>query len=452
MIFKRHAEIYLHKWKKNPASKPLILRGARQVGKTTLIKEFSKTYQNKILLNLEKPSDKAFFEKYHEPKIFIESVFFINNLSISTHKNTLLFIDEIQESPEAIQMLRYFHEEYPKLHVIAAGSLLEFSMKGIKSFPVGRVEYLYIYPLNFQEYLEAIGHQEASNQLNKIPNDDFVYDTLNRLFKQYAIIGGMPEIIKTYIEKESITELPRIYESIWSTYKNDVIKYSSNKTEKKIIKYIMSTAHLYIDQRIKYQNFGKSNYRSREVGEAIRNLNDAKVIQLIHPTTDIEIPLKPDLRKSPRLQFLDTGIINYELGIQAEMLSFDDLNKAYKGAIIPHLVTQELISLNYLKDKKPHFWIREKKQSSAEVDLVYNYKRLAIPIEIKSGKEGTLKSLHQFINQSKHPYAIRMYSGDFMVKREKTPAGVPYILMNLPYCLGTKIPEYIEFLVENYKL
>lgn len=184
----------------------------------------------------------------------------------------------------------------------------------------------------------------------------------------------------------------------------------------------------------------------------MKNLNDAKVIQLIYPTTDLEVPLKPDLRKSPRLQFLDTGIVNYELGIQAEMLSFDDLNSVYKGAIIPHLITQELISLNYIKDKKPHFWIREKKQSSAEVDLIFDFLGLAIPIEIKSGKAGTLKSLHLFVDQSNHPYAIRMYAGDFKVQKEKTPAGTPYYLMNLPYCLGTKIPEYVKYLIENYKL
>lgn len=452
MIFKRQAEIYLHKWKENPSPKPLILRGARQVGKTTLINNFSRSYAKRILLNLEKDSDRSFFEKYTEPKTILESIFLTKNYSLVNTNNTLLFIDEIQESSRAIQMLRYFHEEYPALHIIAAGSLLEFSMKDIKSLPVGRIEFLYINPLNFQEYLGAIGHHEAASQMNQVPNETFVYNTLNNLFRQYAVVGGMPEVIKTYIESGSITELPRVYESIWSTYKNDVIKYSSNNTERKVIKHIMSTAHLYIDQRIKYQNFGQSNYRSREVGEAMRNLNDAKVIQLIHPTTDVEAPLKPDLRKSPRLQFLDTGLVNYELGIQVDMLSFEDLNDAYKGSIIPHLINQELISLNFLNDKKPHFWIREKKQSSAEVDLLFDFEGVAIPVEIKSGKEGTLKSLHQFVNRSKHPFAIRMYPGEFKIQKAKTPQGTPYLLMNLPYCLGTKIREYSKYLVENYNL
>ncbi len=347
-------------------------------------------------------------------------------------------------------MLRYFYEEYPGLHVIAAGSLLEFAMKKVKSFPVGRVEYMYLHPLNFPEYLTVIDHKTALEQLYKTPLDTFAHGTLLDLFNQYAIIGGMPEVLKTYLETQSATELPPVYESIWVTFKNDVEKYASNETERKVIKHVISTAHYYLDQRIKFQNFGQSNYRSREVGEAFRNLEDAKIIQLIYPTTDIEVPIKPDLRKSPRLQFLDTGLINNELGIQAEMMGFSDLTNSFKGAIIPHLVTQELMSLNTGRSSKPLFWIRDKKQSSAEVDIVYTYQDIVIPIEIKSGKTGTLRSLHQFIDRCNHPFAIRIYAGEFNVIRSKTPAGKTYNLMNLPYYLGTRLPEYIKYFVNNF--
>lgn len=450
MTFKRNASRNLEAWKNSSNRKPLIIRGARQVGKTTLVKEFAKSYKYTILLNLEKSSDVDFFNKYDQAKVLLESLLLTNNISIDSIGETLLFIDEVQESPRAIQMLRYFYEEFPDLHVIAAGSLLEFAMKKVKSFPVGRVEFLYLHPLNFMEYLEAIDHQAALVQIDKVPYDSFAHKTLLDLFNQYAIIGGMPEVVSNFIEKESLTELPNVYESIWGTYRNDVEKYAANETERKVIKHVMSIAHLYIDQRIKFQNFGQSNYRSREVGEAIRNLNDAKIIRLIYPTTDVEIPVKPDLRKSPRLQFLDTGLVNNELGIQAEMLAFTDLNNSYKGAIVPHLITQELISLNTINDKIPHFWIREKKQSSSEVDLVYTYQDKVIPIEIKSGKEGTLKSLHQFIDHTNHPYAVRMYAGEYNVTDTKTPGGTPYLLMNLPYFLGTKIPDYIQFFVNNY--
>ena len=417
-----------------------------------MVKEFAKTYKYSIFLNLEKSSDVAYFNSFDEAKTLIESLLLSKNISIASISETLLFIDEVQESPRAIQMLRYFYEEFPGLNVIAAGSLLEFALKKVKSFPVGRVEYLYLHPLNFIEYLEAIDHQAALEQIDKVPYESFAHTVLLNLFNRYAIIGGMPEVVSNFIEKESITELPNVYESIWGTYKNDVEKYATNETERKVIKHIMFTAHLYIDQRIKFQNFGQSNYRSREVGEAMRSLDDAKIIQLIYPTTDVEIPVKPDLRKSPRLQFLDTGLINNELGIQAEMLAFKDLNHSYRGAIIPHLIIQELISLNTLNDKKPHFWIREKKQSSSEVDLVFAYQDKVIPIEIKSGSEGTLKSLHQFVEHTNHPYAVRIYAGVFNVIETKTPGGKPYLLMNMPYYLGTKIPEYIQLFVKNYVL
>jgi hypothetical protein len=452
VIFKRIIEKNLEVWKNNPNRKPLILWGARQVGKTTLIKEFAKSYRYHIILNLEKSSDAAIFNKNLEAKSILESLFLSGKISIASIGETLLFIDEVQESPEAIQILRYFYEEFPSLNVIAAGSLLEFAKRKVKSFPVGRVEYLYMHPLNFIEYLMAIDHQAALEQLKKVPVEPFAHTVLLDLFNKYAIVGGMPEVISNFIEKDSLTELPKAYESIWGTYKSDIVKYASNETERKVITHIMSTAHLYVDQRIKFQNFGQSNYRSREAGEAFRNLDEAKIIQLIYPTTDVEIPVKPNLRKSPRLQFLDTGLINNELGIQAEMLSITDLSNSYKGAIIPHLIMQELISLNTINDKKPHFWVREKKQSTSEVDMVFIFGNLVIPIEIKSGSEGTLKSLHQFIEHSNHPYAVRMCAGKFEIVKTKTPGGKPYLLMNMPYYLGTKIPEYLAYFIENYKM
>jgi predicted AAA+ superfamily ATPase len=325
-------------------------------------------------------------------------------------------------------------------------------MQRVRNFPVGRVEFLHLHPLNFEEYLMAKNMTEALVQLRKTPYDEYAKPVLLKLFNQYAIIGGMPEIISRFIETESITVLPRIYESIWGTYKRDVEKYSSNKSELSVIKHIMSSAHLYVDQRIKFQNFGKSNYRSREVGEAFRNLDMSKVIQLIYPTTSFDFPVIPDIGKSPRLQFLDTGLVNHELGIQSDMLSFSDLSGSFRGAIIPHLISQEIISLNTIKYDKPNFWVREKKQSSAEVDLVYTYKNKVIPIEIKSGKDGTLRSLHQFVERSHHPYAVRIYGGEFKIIKTKTPGGKPYLLMNLPYFLGTQIKKYMEYFVENYRM
>lgn len=161
MNFERHITSYLENWKRGKDRKPLILRGARQVGKTTLVKEFAQSYDFFISLNLEKAADKEFFTAYDDVNTIVESLFLSNDLTPDQQKNTLLFIDEIQELPKAIQLLRYFFEEVPNLHVIAAGSLLEFAMKEVQSFPVGRVEFLYLYPLNFEEYLQAINHSMA---------------------------------------------------------------------------------------------------------------------------------------------------------------------------------------------------------------------------------------------------------------------------------------------------
>jgi predicted AAA+ superfamily ATPase len=450
MNLDRHVFRDLLEWKSSSERKPLILRGARQVGKTTLIHQFAKSYKNCVLLNLEIAEDRRFFTDFENVHTIVEALFISHNITPAEKGDTLIFIDEIQETPEAISMLRYFYEMEPEIYVIAAGSLLEHSMRKIKSFPVGRVNMLYMFPINFPEFLSAIKKKNAMEELNTVPIREVAHKTLLDLFNRYAIIGGMPEVVKKYVETNNIADLPSIYESIWETYKEDVIKYAANNSEARIIRHIMSTAHLGLDLRIKFQNFGNSNYRSREVGEAFRNLDDAKVIQLIYPTTDTSPPILPDLKKSPRLQFLDTGLINHELNIQAEMLAMEDLNNAYKGAVIPHLVAQELMSLNTTKSVKPIFWVREKNQSSAEVDLVVQFNKMVIPIEIKSGKEGKLKSLHQFIEGAPHPYAVRMYAGKFSIEEHSTRSGKKYFLMNMPYYLSTKLTEYLSYLVTNF--
>lgn len=452
MNLKRHLLLQLNEWKNKSNRKPLILRGARQVGKTTLVKEFAKTYQYQLYLNLEKKADSHLFEQTDNIKTIIEALFISNDLHSDAIHDTLLFIDEIQEQPKAIQALRYFYEEAPELHVIAAGSLLEFALKDIASFPVGRVEFLYLFPFNFMEYLEALQHKAGLEQLKKIPIPAVAHNTLLQLFNQYTIIGGMPEVVKEYVQNGSVANLATIYESIWSSYASDSEKYTSSTTAKNVIKHVLATAAFTIDGRIKFQNFGKSNYQSREVGEALRNLHQAKIIQLIYPTTAVEVPIIPDFKKSPRLQFLDTGILNYILGISAQMLPLHDLSQSYKGAIIPHIFTQEIISIQSKKSDLPHFWVREKKQSSSEVDLVYAIDGIVIPIEIKSGSTGSLKSLHQFVESASHPYAVRIYAGEFQVLTTKTPNGVTYILMNLPYYLGTLLPEYLDYFIKNYSI
>ena len=451
-MIKRNIYQNLLAWKENSARKPLIIRGARQVGKTTSIKSFAEEYEYKILLNLEKASDKQIFDEYDDIKSIVDVLLLKFNLTSENTNGMLLFIDEIQESPKAIKLLRYFYEDFPQIHVIAAGSLLEFALKEIKSFPVGRVEYLFMHTINFLEYLNADGKSNALIQINKIPIEKNAHSILMELFNKYLIIGGMPEIIKTYLEKKNLADLTRIYESIWETYKDDMTKYASNKTEMNVIRHILNSAYLKLDERVKFQNFGNSNYKSREVGEAMRALQNARFLFLIYPTTEVEVPIKPDLKKSPRLQFLDTGLINYKNRIQAELLSLKDLSSFYKGYLVPHIITQEIISINHQSNSKPNFWVREKSQSSAEVDLVVQFGNKVIPIEIKSGSVGKLKSLHQFMERTNHNYAVRIYGGEFNIQKVKTPNNKEFLLMNLPYYLGTKLNDYIKYFIDEFSL
>lgn len=448
--FKRHIQDELIKWKASSKAKSLILRGARQVGKTTLVRSLGESYKFFIELNLERQEDIELIERSKNIRELVDFLALRNEINTNSFSDTLLFIDEIQESEKAISFLRYFYEDIPDLNVIAAGSLLEHSLGKTKHFPVGRVNYLYLFPLNFQEYLQALEKGKLLERLQQIPIDDIAHELLMKEFHTYCIIGGMPEVVADYAKNKDLLALPQIYESIWNTYKDDVVKYANSKSEENVIKHIVNTAASFVDQRVKFQNFGHSNYKSREVGEAFRNLDAAKVIQIIYPCTNVEPPIIPDYKKSPRLQFLDTGILNFDLNIQADLLLMDDLSEAYKGAIIPHIINQELLSLNTTDYKKTNFWVRDKTQSSAEVDLVVTYKNYLIPVEIKSGKTGSLKSLHQFINQAKHPFAVRMFGGKFSIEETITPEGKPYILMNLPYYLGTYLRQYIQYFISKY--
>jgi hypothetical protein len=444
----RKTLVDLERWRNSGNHKPLILRGARQVGKTTLVNQFSTQFKQYIYLNLERPEDVLYFNTLNSVGEIVESLFLKYELK-PDYTNTLLFIDEIQESPKAITLLRYFFEDIPQLYVISAGSLLEFALHQVKSFPVGRVSFMYLFPLNFEEFLEASDKQLSLKALHQVPISNTAQSTLFNLFHTYALIGGMPEVVGKYLENNSLINLRETYSSIWETYKSDVRKYAKSATEEKVITHIMSSAYNFLDQRVTFQNFGNSNYKSREVGEAFRSLDEAKVIQLIYPTTEVELPVISDLRKKPRLQFLDIGLVNYGLNLQHELIGVKDLSNAYKGALIPQLVTQELISTNKFSYHKPNFWVKEKKQSSAEVDLVVPFRGLLIPIEIKSGPIGKLRSLHQFMEQCPHGFAIRMYAGSLEINDVETPNGKRFKLLNLPYFLGTQIESYLEWFLNE---
>ncbi len=448
MSFWRQAISHLHSWRKSYNRKPLIVRGARQVGKTTLVHQFAQSYKQSILLNLEKKADRSFFDRYDSVHDLLDAMLIDRGMTKDHLGDTLLFIDEIQELPKAIAMLRYFYEEVSDLQVIAAGSLLEHRLSDVKQFPVGRISYLYLFPMNFVEYLAATGQDQLRQALGTLPISDAAHHVAMDRFKEYLMIGGMPEAIQTYVDTEDLTLLPGVYESIWASYVDDVSKYAASNSLARVMALIMRAAPAQLDQRITFEKFGNSNYGSREVGEALRSLDAAGVIRLIYPTTDVQLPATPDLKKRPRLQFLDTGLVVHAMGLLPQMLGSVDMSSDFRGGIVSHVVHQEVTSLQALSVRPLSFWVREKRNSQAEVDMVLPHKGLLIPVEIKAGAVGKLRSLHQYVDASPHPYAVRMYGGELSVERHRTRAGTDFILLNLPYYLGTQVYAYLDYLME----
>lgn len=440
----------LHIWQAQEKRKPLILRGARQVGKTFLVREFAEGFDTFIELNLERAHDKALFDSDNVAEVLTKAQF-LKNKTIADKGSTLLFIDEIQEEPKAIMLLRYFYEERPDIHVIAAGSLLEFALSQVGSMPVGRVEYYYLHPIDFHEFLIAKGHEKLIEAFETVPIPRIAHNALLKEFHEYAVVGGMPEILAEYLQHGDAARLVDGYRNLWQVYQDDIVKYAKNDTERKVIQHIVKAAPGYLE-RIKFEGFGNSNYRSREVGESFRALDQARLIRLIFPSTSIDPPINADLKKRPRLQFLDTGMLNQILELQGELIGLDDLNDTHDGHIIEHIVRQELIAIGSRTDAPPRFWVREEKDSSAEVDLLYRHGKYVIPIEVKKGAQGKLRSLHQFVDRSPHHYAVRMYAGELNVERHKTPSGTSYLLLNLPYYTGTRLPEHLEWFVQNHKI
>lgn len=446
--FKRKLWQDLLEWRQSPYRKPLIIRGARQVGKTTLVREFGASFPHFIELNLEKKEYRQIFEKSDRLSDILNAIFLQTNTPKSG-RETLLFIDEVQEAPEAIRQLRYFYEEAPELHVIAAGSLLEFALGEVASFPVGRVEQWVLHPLDFGEFLASGNWQNALDALHQIPVPDYAHETLLQHFHDFAIIGGMPEVVKRFIAEQSMANLPDVGRSLWQTYLDDAEKYAKTTKERNVIRYVMQAAAKEKD-RVSFAGFAASNYGERDVREAFQALDMARIIQIMYPTTSLDAPPVPNLSRKPRLQFLDTGLLNNLLSLQAEMIGLDDLNAFHAGKIIQHLVTQEVMAQYKSPLYKPLFWVRENAKSNAEVDLVLPMGRYLIPVEVKSGKQGRLRSLHEFMNRANHPFAIRLLANRFSVEAVKTPAGTPYYLMNLPYYLAAKLPVYAQWMIDKY--
>jgi len=448
-MFSRGVDARLLAWMNTKGRKPLILRGARQVGKTVAVRLFARHFDHFVNLNMDLAADADLFRRRLDIRDLYQAILLKRRISASDGK-ILLFLDEIQSCPEAVDSLRYFHEDLPDVFVIAAGSLLEIALheKHI-GFPVGRVAHLFMYPLSFREFLVATDAGPLIAAFDTVPIPAYSHTELLQQFHRYALIGGMPEVVAEYAKNRDVTTLKPVYDSLLTSYLDDVPKYARNTTMTAVLRHCIETAPFVAGQRITLAGFGKSNYRSREVGEAMRTLQRAMLLYLLYPSVGVEIPIMPDLKKSPRLQFLDTGLLNYFAGLQDEFFRHDDLQAIYKGMLAEHIVGQELVCLEPNTRKKQCFWVRDKTQSQAEVDFVVQHRGHVIPVEVKSGTAGKLRSLHEFVDRCPHNFAVRLYAGPLTLHPAQTPSGKSYHLLNVPYFLAAKIHEYVDWMMEQ---
>lgn len=444
-MIKRDLYHELLTWKSKPERKPLIIRGARQVGKTTLVKSFSEEFDYFIYLNLEVKGDFIIFEENNSLEQIVTLLYFKNKVPKNPKNKVLLFIDEIQNSSNAIRFLRYFYEEHNHIHVIAAGSLLESVLDNKFSFPVGRVEYLLLRPFSFHEYLIAKEMNHVLEALKTIPVPDYAHLVLKETFKEYVIIGGMPEIVMNFVKNTDLVRIGDIYQSLLTVYLDDVEKYAKSAVQVNIIRHVIESVMRLAGERIKFEGFGNSNYKSKDISEAMRTLEKTFLIRLMYPTTMVKKPALVNKRKSPKLQLLDTGLLNHFAQIQEDLLIGDNIDTVFEGKVAEHIVGQELMSLIKLPLVQNLFWVKEKKQSNAEIDYLIFHESDIHPIEVKLGKTGRLRSLSEYMDLSASKVAVRVYSGELRIDQVKTLRGRPYFLLNLPFYLVHKIYDYLTW-------
>jgi predicted AAA+ superfamily ATPase len=447
-MFQRTAIEDLRKWRESSDRKPLILRGARQVGKTTLVKEFAKEYDVFLHLNLENKKDRKLFEDNHDIHELIDAIFYHKD-KYKTGESVLLFIDEIQFSKPAVAILRYFYEEANYIHVIVAGSLLETVIDVRKiSFPVGRVQYMAIRPCSFLEFLNGIGEQFKANAVKNF-KAHYVHEQMMKLFNDYVLVGGMPATIAKFAENRDILAVKNIYDSLLVSYQDDVEKYASNNTLVKTIRMILTVGWQNAGETITFERFGGISSPSKEISEAFQTIQKAMLLELVYPTSEAQMPLRQNFRKHPKLIWLDTGLVNYFAGIQREVFSVKDITDVWRGRIAEHIVAQELLTLDDSLLTKRYFWRRDRHGSDAEVDFIHAFDSMAIPIEVKSGHNAKLKSLHLFMDEAPHAIAVRVWSQPFSVNEVTTQKGKKFKLLNVPFYYVGILEEILKQYAEQ---
>lgn len=429
-------------WKNRKLRSPLILRGARQVGKTSLVRMLAKAeFQNFFEINFEADKEyKACFETL-DPQEIILNIEKISNQQITPGK-TLLFLDEIQDCVTAISALRYFKERMPDLHVIAAGSLLEFALesKDLK-MPVGRIEFLYLYPLSFDEFLltqeKSIWHDLLSAITLDSANDlQVIHNSLLKSFNDYLIIGGMPAAVREFNDSHSYLNTQRVQSNILLTYEADFAKYAISKSEESYIQMLYEKIPAFISENFKYSKINP-DVQSRSLKSSLSKLIKAQVISQVYATSASGLPLKALINeKKFKILMSDVGLYCTAMSLSKEVLLTKDIIVINKGALTEQVVGQELIANSTpFKPYQLTHWSRDIKSSRSEVDYVIQHGTDIIPIEVKSSSNGRLKSLHIFMQEKKSKLGIKI---------SQAPLSFENNILSLPFYLIKQIDRILE--------
>ena len=405
-------------WKKRTRRHPLILRGARQVGKTYLVRELSHSFQNYIEINFEESPELASLFKSKEPGIICELLSSKYSVPV-TDGETLLFLDEIQDAkPYVFEALRYFYEKRPNLHVVAAGSLLEFLLNKVDyegknrfPMPVGRIEYMYVPPLDFEEFLLAAGRTGLFNYLKDFTIGDDLPEALHSEFllwlRRYLSIGGMPAVVNAYFSGDVI-DAEREQQIILSTYYDDFPKYRRHASPE-ILQKIFTSIPSMLGHKMVYSKAVPAE-KSHEISIAFECLRQARVVAKILHTSANGIPIGYESDENTfKPLFLDVGLACRALGLNLSDFDADgDVLMANRGELCEQFVGQHLLYWgNEFEEPRVYYWCREERNASAEVDYLVQIGNRIVPIEVKSGKTGSLKGLHFFLNEKQRDFAVR---------------------------------------------
>lgn len=419
-MFKRLIDFHLDQWKRDRYRKPLLLRGARQVGKTYAVRRVGQEFKYFVEINFEKlQGAREIFEKDLIPEKLIVALSLLAKAPIVPGE-TLLFLDEVQEAPQAIIALRYFYEEMPELHVIAAGSLLEFAVQKV-GVPVGRISMLYMYPLSFLEYLVATGDllmaREILNHEAGIPMEEPIHTKMLDRVGEYLSIGGMPEAVERWVETKDPSSTLGVLQQIAATYRQDFEKYARKAQVKYLEQLFRQIPHL-IGKEFSYTAI-HGEYRKRELAPSLELLEIANIVHVIRHSSGQGIPIGGEVDfEIFKVIYLDVALCQAILGSDISIWFLRPLEGfENRGEIAESFVGQELLCYaNPANKAELHFWKRKEKNSSAEVDYLIQRGEHIVPIEVKSGHGKTLRSLSLFLDTHlKSPVGLRFSARDYSI-------------------------------------